>query len=76
MIATYDIVVDFSIQYNDIVAQNWHDDIVVPRYRDLKLHTSPCLSSSQPRYEIKATKAMSSHVNTRFVFQVNALKQE
>ena len=33
-------------------AQNWHDDIVAPRYRDLKLHTSSCHSSSEPRHEI------------------------
>jgi len=59
-------------QYDDIVAQNWHDDIFAPRYRDLKLHASSCHSSSEPRYEIKTT----SHVNRHFSCQVNMLKQE
>jgi len=58
-------------QYDDIVAQNWHDDIIAPRYRDLKLHTSSCHFSSEPGYEINATKAVSSHVNTHFTCQVS-----
>jgi len=42
----------WASQYDDIVAQNWHDDIIVLWYLDLKLHTS-CHSSSQHRYEIR-----------------------
>jgi len=40
-------------QYDNIVAQNRHDDIDAPWYHDLKLHTSSCRSSSQPRYQIR-----------------------
>jgi len=46
----------WTSQYDNIVAQNWRNDIVAPRYRDFKLHTSSCRSSSQLRYEIRQPK--------------------
>jgi len=36
MIATYDIIE--ASHYDDIVAQHWHDDIVVPQYRDKQIN--------------------------------------
>jgi len=46
MIATYDIVADFSVR-------QYRSTQLSRRYRDLKLHTSSCRSSSQPPYEIR-----------------------
>jgi len=74
MITTYDIVADFSVRWYRSTELAWRYRCAVISWLEVTYVILP-LQFTASLWD-KTTKAMSSHVNRRFTYQVNAVKQE